>query len=71
MVSPELPNLSRLNTSLPHMILDRLNGHLLPVEDTGSQGRLHIGLFKDLTEMIHLSGTRKGYYLQEIIIAKR
>ncbi len=30
------------------MSLHRFNGHLLPVEDTGRQGGLHISLFKDL-----------------------
>jgi hypothetical protein len=30
------------------MFLHSLNGNLLPVEDTGSQGSLNIGLFKDL-----------------------
>ena len=39
------------------MRLHRLNGHLLPVEDPGGQGGLHIGLFKDLGEVFHLSGT--------------
>jgi hypothetical protein len=30
------------------MFFNRLDGHFLPVEDTGSQGRLNISLFKDL-----------------------
>jgi len=30
------------------------------VEDTRSQGSLHIGFFKDLGEVFYLSGTRGG-----------
>ena len=44
------------------MLLDRLDGHLLPVEDSRSQGGLHIGFFKNLTEVFDLSGTGEGNY---------
>ena len=40
------------------MFLHSLDGHLLPVEDTRGQGCFHIGLFKDLREVLNLSGTR-------------
>ena len=33
------------------MLLDSLSGHLFPVEDTGSQGSLSIGRFRDLEEV--------------------
>jgi len=42
------------------MLLHSLNGHFLPVEDTRGQGGLHIGLFKNFTEMFNLSGTGRG-----------
>ena len=42
------------------MFLHSLNGHLLPVEYTCGQGRLHISPFKDLREMFHLAGTAGG-----------
>jgi hypothetical protein len=35
------------------MLLNRLNGHLFPVEDTCSQGCFHIRLFKDLLEVFY------------------
>jgi len=44
------------------MFLDRLDGHLFPVEDTCSQSGFHICLFKDFTEVFNLSGTGGGYY---------
>ena len=54
--------LSRLNTSFSHMLLDGLDGHLLPVKDTRGQGRLHIGFFKDLTKVFNLPGTGLSDY---------
>ena len=42
------------------MLFHRLDGHFLPVEDTCSQGGLHVGLFKDLGEVFHISGSTGG-----------
>ena len=43
------------------MFLHRLNRHLFPVEDTCGQGGFSLGLFKDLREVLNLSGTAGGY----------
>jgi len=41
------------------MLLHSLDGHLFSVEDSCSKGGLHIGLFKDFTEVFDLSGSGK------------
>ena len=38
--------LSRLQASIPHVLLHRLNGHFLPVEDTWGQAGLCLGVLK-------------------------
>jgi len=39
------------------MFLDSFNRYLLSVEDTGGQCGFHISLFKDLGEVLNLSGS--------------
>jgi len=39
------------------MILHSLNGHLIPVKDTGGPGGFSLGLLKNLRKMLHLPGT--------------
>jgi hypothetical protein len=40
--------LSRLQSSLPHVLLHGFNGNFFPVENARRQGGFHISLFKDL-----------------------
>ena len=52
--------LPRLYSFIPHMFLDRLNGHLFPVEDARSQGGFSLCLLKYLWEVLHLTRTGWG-----------
>ena len=44
------------------MLFHGLNCYLFPVEYPGGQCGLHIGLFKNFTEVFNLSGTGGGNY---------
>jgi len=47
-------NIYRVSIPLSYMLLNRPNGHLFPVEDTGGQGRLCLGLLKYRREVSDL-----------------
>jgi hypothetical protein len=54
------------------MLLHRLDWNFLPVKDTRGQSSLSLGLFKDLLEVLNLSGSwgsdhRDGYIVTDVV----